>query len=162
MFTLRCTQRLRDRLGLSTRLPDVTTTTTLLGDWYANLLVRRPALVLCVNETTRLSVVLRLTPTKTLYARLRESTGEVLRAIGVDAGEVDAELREMALTLPGATRNRSILGTMNDFEQFIEIKKGRSLLDVSLELADVISLAMATTPRRATLEVFRSHPERMP
>ena len=45
MFTVRCTARLRERLGTAEETAPGRPSTT-LGDWYAHLLVTRPQLVL--------------------------------------------------------------------------------------------------------------------
>lgn len=60
MLTLRCTQKLMRRLKVPTKV-GTHAPTTVLGDWYANLIYARPQqLVLCMNERS-----------SSLYARLK-------------------------------------------------------------------------------------------
>lgn len=83
MFILRCTKTLLKRLKVR---PDESPrpSTTMLGDWYANLLLTRPKqLVLCVSERTLLPVLVEAAGRETLAHRLRDATIDVLRAIGV-------------------------------------------------------------------------------
>ena len=61
MMTLRCTQKLLDRLSLSGNLdtPETLSPTSMLGDWYATILFTRPSqLVLAVSEKSRLCLLL--------------------------------------------------------------------------------------------------------
>lgn len=82
------------------------------GDWYANLLVveRRP-LLLCVAERSLLTVIVPLTPKRTLIPRWRAAVERRLLAIGVAPApaQVAGELAAMAhvsviAALHGATR----------------------------------------------------------
>jgi hypothetical protein len=114
MFTLRCTQRLLARLDAptATALPP----TTVLGDWYANLLnVGRLRLVLCTSERTLLTV---LVPAKELGAlpdRLRTTVGRMLGHLAIPADAIAREDREMRWHQTGPTASRQVLGSMNDF-----------------------------------------------
>src|SRR2546426_11341959 len=82
MFTLRCTARLRKRLG-TTEETTSTPPSTKLGDWYAQLLLTRPQLVLCVSERTLLPVVIAARDGSRLVPRLREAVGQMLRVLAV-------------------------------------------------------------------------------
>jgi hypothetical protein len=54
MMTLSCTRKLLDRAGVFTKA-ETAPPTTVLGDWYANLLFTRPQqLILCMNERSLL------------------------------------------------------------------------------------------------------------
>ena len=70
MFTLRCTRRLLERFGEPAA--DVPAPTTVLGDWYANLLnVGRLRLVLCTSERTLLTVLVPAKDVSALPDQLR-------------------------------------------------------------------------------------------
>lgn len=113
MVTIRCTQKLLRRVQSSASPP---TSTTLLGDWYANILFARPEqLILCVSERTLLPVVVTARDARSLGARLARSLREILLRLGVPPVNVDAEQSQMNSVSFGPTRNRRVLGTINDF-----------------------------------------------
>ena len=90
--------------------------TTLLGDWYANILFARPEqLVLCVSERTLLPVVVTARNARALGVRLAQSLREVLLRLGVSSLLVDGEQSKMNPVAFGPTRNRRVLGTINEF-----------------------------------------------
>jgi hypothetical protein len=89
--------------------------TTVLGDWYANLLYLRPQqLVLAMNERTLLCAVIRAAPAATVAERLRMEVGGLLRDIGVPGVKVEAELVSMEHVTIGTTASRAVLGCMKD------------------------------------------------
>src|SRR2546427_5180067 len=94
MFTLRCTARLRKRLGMTQDAPP-TPPSTKLGDWYAHLLFTRPQLVLCVSERTLLPVLVPARDGSLLVARLRDAAGQMLAALGVADAAVASEQETM-------------------------------------------------------------------
>src|SRR5438034_9676807 len=94
MFTLRCTAKLRKRLGTTEETPSPPPSTT-LGDWYAHLLFTRPQLVLCVSERTLLPVLVPARDGSLLVARLRDAAGQMLAALGVAAAAVASEQEAM-------------------------------------------------------------------
>lgn len=106
MVLLRSTRKLLARLGpgavargaaLSDEASVAPSSTTLLGDWYANLLMvaRRP-LVLCVAERSLFAVVVPLKEAATLVARYRQAVERRLLALDVAPAQVAAELAAMA------------------------------------------------------------------
>ena len=113
VVTIRCTQKLLRRVQSETAPP---ISTTLLGDWYANILFARPEqLILCVSERTLLPVVVTARDARSLGVRLAQSLPEVLVRLGVPPPLVDAEQTEMNPVAFGPTRNRRVLGTINEF-----------------------------------------------
>jgi len=106
MVTLRCTQKLLRRLGVSTKA-ETPQPTTVLGDWYANLVYSRPhQLVLCLNERSLLAVLVSAREGKSLDARFREAVVEAedwlsKHLYSLTAGRYP---REIALELFGAPR----------------------------------------------------------
>jgi hypothetical protein len=132
--------------------------TNLLGDWYANLLVVRPAhLVLCVSERTLLPVLVPAKDIASLPTRLALAAGDMLRAIGVAEEQVIRELRQMVEWRVAKTASRSVLGSMNDFAWMAEVdpRETMSLLDRALLLAECPCKPIGMdNPRRATVALF--------
>ena len=137
MLTVRCTAKLLSRVKVQ---PDSVpaTSTTRLGDWYATILVGRPAhLVLLVNEPTRLAALLPAREISTLTRRIPEAIAAVLLTLGVAASVIDDESAAMSEITYARTANRSVLGTMNDYVIMMEAGTGfqaEELLSVSMFL----------------------------
>jgi hypothetical protein len=111
MVVLRCTQKLLVRLK---QVGDVTAgeSTTRLGDWYGNILrIGRRQHVLFISERSRLPVVLP----KRWRTVFPDVVCERLAIVGVAAADIADERTRMSEITFGATRNRSLLGTLNDF-----------------------------------------------
>src|SRR6266536_72648 len=103
MVTIRCTQKLLRRVP-STAVPS--SSDTLLGDWYANILFARPEqLIVCVSERTLLPVVVLARAASTMGERLAQSLHQVLLGLGVSAHQADAERAKMNPATFGPTRN---------------------------------------------------------
>lgn len=112
MVTLRCTRKLLRRLAQSEQS---TAPTTVLGDWYANVLFSRPQqLVLCVSERSLLPVVLPAKETNTLASRLSVAVGEMLQRLDVAPALIEREQTAMRDFAYGRTQNRRVLGSLND------------------------------------------------
>jgi hypothetical protein len=155
MFTLRCTARLRKRLG-TTEETASTPPSTKLGDWYGHLLFTRPQLVLCVSDRTLLPVLIGARDGRLLVPRLREAVGQMLRALGVAEAAVVAEDGAMRDALIGKTMSRQILGSLNDFVTMLDSYRGAgTLLDVSLRLAETpCGPLQMNSPREETIQTF--------
>ena len=155
MFTLRCTARLRKRLGTTEDTASAPPSTK-LGDWYAHLLFTRPQLVLCVSERTLLPVVIAARDGRLLVPRLHEGVGQTLRALGVAEAAVVAEEDAMMNAVIGKTVSRQVLGSMNDFVCLLDSYRGTgTLLDVSLRLAETpCGPLRMNSPRDETIRVF--------
>ena len=161
MFTLRCTQKLLHR-GLEKAASADVAATTLLGDWYANVLVRRPQhLVLCVSERTLLPVLLPAKDARSLPLRLAEALGSVLGHLGIEPDAVEKERAEMRVARVGRTANRSVLGSLNDFmfqlQVGLDISPERSLLEQALWIGETPCGPMNyASPILATRALFTS------
>ena len=95
MFTLRCTQKLLRR-GLAESTEGAAAPTTLLGDWYANVLVTRPQhLVLCISERTLLPVIVPAKGVGMLPVRLIEALSPILAALSIPPASAQAECERM-------------------------------------------------------------------
>jgi len=155
MFTLRCTARLRKRLGTTEETTSAQPSTQ-LGDWYAHLLFTRPQLVLCVSERTLLPVVIAAREGSLLVPRLREAAAQMLRALGVGEAAVAAGRDAMMDAVIGKTMSRQVLGSMNDFVRMLDSYRGAgTLLDVSLRLAETpCGPVRMNSPQEETIRVF--------
>jgi hypothetical protein len=115
MVVLRCTQKLLARLKQADNLATVESTTR-LGDWYGNILqLGRRQHLLFISERSRLSVVIPIREGKHLASVFPDAVCEVLAHVGVAAEDIADERSRMSEIAFGRTRNRSLLGTLNDF-----------------------------------------------
>ena len=115
MVVLRCTQKLLQRLKQADDLPAVESTTR-LGDWYGNVLeIGRRQMLLFISERSRLPVIIPIRDAKQLPTVFPEAVCEMLAIVGVPAASIADERSRMVEVAFGRTRNRSLLGTMNDF-----------------------------------------------
>lgn len=118
MLILRCTQKLQKRLRLD--FEDAPhSDPSLLGAWYANLLPDFEDVAICVNERTRLTVLVEL-PRRPRLEQLvdgfRNELGWLLLNLGLSGAAI---LRIMdgnkGAVCVARTQGKSRLGTMNDF-----------------------------------------------
>jgi hypothetical protein len=92
MIVLRCTRKLLHRLRVEP-VEAAPESSTLLGDWYANVLfVNRRPVVLAVSSRTLLPVLVPARDPASLPARLAAAVEEILRALGVQDARVEEEL----------------------------------------------------------------------
>jgi Domain of unknown function (DUF6933) len=155
MFTLRCTARLRKRLG-TTEETTSTPSSTKLGDWYAHLLFTRPQLVVCVSERTLLPVLIPARDGSLMVPRLREAAGQMLRALGVAEAAAAGEEDAMVDAVIGKTMSRQVLGSLNDFVRMLDsYHGGGTLREVSLRLAETpCGPLQMNSPREETIREF--------
>src|SRR5439155_26058553 len=140
MVVLRCTQRLLLRLKQFDDAPSVRSTTR-LGDWYGNVLHmgRRHALIF-VSERSRLPILFPIRDANRLRAAFPDAVCHMLAAVGVPAADLELERSRMLEIAYGRTKNRSLLGTLNDMSfgarvHFITDRHD-SLEDIALRLAE--------------------------
>jgi hypothetical protein len=140
MLVVRGTKKLRGRV----RAPAAAvgdTSTTILGDWFANALFWKPQVALLVNERTLLPLYMPLAPAATLLDRVPDAIASLLRRHGVDDEAIASELAAMADTRIAPTDNRSVVGVMNEFAAHGELVLGRhvhDLEDLSLWMSEMI------------------------
>ena len=114
MVTLRSTRKLLRRVGVSPATA-IAPPTTVLGDWYGNLLYSRPKqLVVCINERSLLLVLLPAQDLKQIGPRLQASVVSLLARIGVGKAALAAEARAMEQFAFGPTANRRVVGCLNE------------------------------------------------
>ena len=115
MVVLRCTLRLLVRLKEAGD-PPTAESTTRLGDWYGNILqIGRRQYLLFISERSRLPVVIPITESKRLGTVFPDTVCERLAIVGIAAADIADERIRMSELAFGRTRNRSLLGTLNDF-----------------------------------------------
>lgn len=159
MVTLRCTQKLLRRLEVTDK---PAAPTTVLGDWYANILFSRPhQLVLCVSERSLLPVVLLAKETQTLASRLAGAVGQVLQSLGVAPSQIERELSEMRSFAYSRTQNRRVLGSLKDLmfqlSWYVHHSPEKNLLEQSLHLAETPCSPIGySSPDKLTVELFQS------
>ena len=159
MVTIRCTRKLLRRLDVAAddTMPE---STTILGDWYANILYSRPnQLVLCVSARSLLPVVLPAREIGTLAPRFCDALGSVLMALRIPKGVVEAEMREMEHSVYGPTQNRRLLGSVNDFMYHLSVlvdqKPDLSPTEMALHLAAIPCAPIGYKfPREAAFELL--------
>jgi hypothetical protein len=160
VFTLRCTQKLLRR-GLAETAAS-SQVDTLLGDWYANVLIARPShLVLCVSERTLLPVVVVAKDIKHLPERVVEAVARVLYALRVEPSAIEAELAAMRTWHVGRTASKRVIGSLNDLmfqlANQLHAHPERSLLEQALHLAEVPMKGVEySSADRATTALFAS------
>lgn len=152
MFTIHGTKKLRDKVKEPLVEP-VNSGLNVFGDWYATALFWKPQLALFVNEQTLLPVLLPLAPAKTVGKRFPAAMAEVLRARNVSDRFIDNELEAMGPAVFAKTSNRSVVGTMNEFQFMLSHYVEGDFADRLVEL----SVRLAGTPCGA-LEGLDVHP----
>lgn len=158
-MTLRCTQKLLRRVGASAGA-GASSPTTVLGDWYANLVYAHPEqLVLCMNERSLLVVVLPAKDFKNIGPRFRARVALLLERIGVPLPAVAAEEGEMMELAFGPTASRKVLGCLNEaaFALSDALDRGRAGSVSALEdhlSGYIYSTTKYRKPRELALELF--------
>ena len=141
MLTFRCTKRVLQRLGIEA-IAHAPGSTTLLGDWYVNLLlIRRQRLLIFVSEPTLLSVFVPVSKLSVLVPHFRKALAELLQELGAPSSAIEVETSEMETATFATTANRSVLGSMNDLmfqaRWEIEERPGQELLQLALRLSRI-------------------------
>lgn len=115
MVVLRCTQKLLAHLKRAGDAPPVGSTTR-LGDWYGNILrIGHRQHLIFISARSRLPVLIPVKESRRLDVVFPDAVCEVLAAIGVNVTDIASERSQMSEIAFGPTRNRSVLGTLNDF-----------------------------------------------
>ena len=115
MVVLRCTQQLLRRLKRFDD-PPPDPSTTLLGDWYGNLLRmgRRHAL-LFISQHSRLPVLIPVRQANRLAVVFPDAVCAALAVLAVPQSAIDEERTRMSEVAFDRTNSRTLLGTLNDF-----------------------------------------------
>ncbi len=159
MITVRCTRKLLARAGVPAKV-DTEPPTTVLGDWYSNLIIARPQqLALCMNERSLLVAILPARDFKNVAPRFRAQVVSLLTRIGVPAAAVAAEEKAMQEFGFGPTANRKVLGCLNQAAMVLscELQHPRfsSIAEIEDHFGDYIySVTAYRLPRERALELF--------
>ncbi len=144
MQTIHCTQKLLKEFGMQRpTLPQAVPPHEFLGPWHANLVrIERRKCVLFTNDRTLYSFLVPEVK-KAEIAKFRELFLIHLKVNfmkeGFDAGQIDKALGEYDQIAIAPTRNRSVLGSMNDYVHQLEFIVPRS---GGLERVDMLSVNM--------------------
>ena len=136
--------------------------TTVLGDWYANLLfTRHLRLVICVSERSLLPVFVEAKDRFTFVERFREAVRSVMQEIGVAGCSIEGELDEMSQIKIATTLSRSVLGSLNELGFLSRVSIGRQrqtdLIALAAEIAETpCSPIKYETPKSMTLALLRN------
>jgi hypothetical protein len=160
MFTLRCTQKLLTRM--KTKPSEALPSTTVLGDWYANLVhADRQHLVLCCCENTYLPIVIEARDIDGLVPRLNIALLKVLLSLGVSGPAIDNELALMTDAVVAKTTSRVVVGVMNEYGYAMSGGRHTDLVQLSLWLAHTPLFAAKSKktlwPDEATRAAFAAH-----
>lgn len=145
MLTLCCTQKVRDRLKLTSDLPPPGPSTTALGNWYVNLVrYGRHQVILATSERSLLTLVF---PAKELRESLEFNIQlglrALLHALDVPRAAIDREIGEMQLFMYGKASNRSVLSSMTQLAWDLSFH-----LDEGSD-ATALAVKLSGTPMRA-------------
>jgi hypothetical protein len=139
MLVVHGTKKFLDRVGSPIAAPEDASTTQ-LGSWYATVLFWKTQLALFVNEETLLPMMLPFTPAASVLDRFGPGLESLLRAHGLAAPFITAELSEVRKCRLTKTSNRSVLGIMNEFAYLADVVRHSTdavdLQALSVELAE--------------------------
>lgn len=163
MFTLHCTQKLRERIKADLAPPEPSD--TLLGNWYATALFWKSQVALLVSERTILPVLMPLAPATTLARRFPAQLALVLKAHGIGADPIAKEIWRKGEVAYAKTANRSLVGMLNEFSFLADCWRprfGEDLVALSLKLAENPCGPLRkgpVSPDRALWEVMNAGPD---
>jgi hypothetical protein len=161
MFTLRCTRKLLNYLSADSAGIDIVPT-TVLGDWYANLLfTKHIRLMICVSERSLLPVFVEANARFSFVERFRQSVRSLLEYVGVEATFVEREIGNMFEFQIGATTDRRVLGSLGELSfltrEVIKLQSGLDLMALAAEIAEIpCSVISYQSPKSMTLALLRN------
>jgi hypothetical protein len=130
-----------------------------LGDWYCNVLnVGHSRHVLCLSERTLLPVILPARRSE-FPERFSDYLERVLQHLQISTADIDRQLRTISQSVVAKTKNRALLGSLNDFifSASVFIDRGDSPLEASLRLAEMPSKVIGYSfPVEAAREALSS------
>jgi hypothetical protein len=159
MYSIRCTRKLLDR-GAPIRLPPESASTTVLGDWYANIVFERPEqLIVCISERTLLPVIVLAKDFKRLPDRIAAAVETMLKAIRLPDQDIVEEISDMQQNHFAKTTDRRVLGSLNDFVFHVQdgtaSRREDTLHERALRLAQMpCSVLQYSYPSESALAAF--------
>jgi hypothetical protein len=164
MVNLRCTKKLLEKLHI-TEFKEGIISSNILGDWYANYFnISRNQFIIFTNEITTLSVIIPAKKLSTIIPRFSQSLEILLKSIGLDKEKIDIELKELSNINYTRTKDRSLLGNMNDLTKVTRIwfltEQDGNLSQLNIYLADfLIGPAPYHKPREKVCDLFQKKRE---
>lgn len=156
-LTIRITSKLAKRVKEPLTV-DPTTSTGLLGDWYANLLyIERQQFILAISEKTLLPLLIPAKDAKQFPKRMVESLEDSLAALNIPKEQIAKELAEMSSWAFAKTASRQILGVMTDFGKALDfyVGRGETLLQLQARLVETpCSPIGMDSPVESTCKLF--------
>jgi uncharacterized protein DUF6933 len=155
VFTIRFTRKLLKYLHADALYTDVAPT-TVLGDWYANMLFTRHL------RLSLLPIFVEAKDRSTFANRLRQSVCDQSCKISVVASSlIEAELNEMSQIRIGSTSSRRLLGSLNELgflsRYSIDRRPQIDLIALAAEIAETpCSLIKYESPKSMTLALLRN------
>jgi Domain of unknown function (DUF6933) len=138
VITIRCTERVRKRFKLRAEAAGAAPS-SVLGDWYANLLNHGPErFVVLVSERTLLPLIMPARKSE-FPAKVGEYLGEILKEFGVPTQAIAAEVEATSSYVIGPTQNRQVVGVLNEFIAM-------ATFHIPEESAFLTSLKLSETP----------------
>ena len=136
--------------------------TTLLGDWYANIVFSKPQqLVVCISERTLLPVVVPAKNIHGLPERLCAQLEQLLQFIGVPSAAIEHELAQMHEHQFASTASKSVLGSLNEsifhLSWMLSAHRDCSLLEHAVRLGNIPNKPIGYSfASEATRSLFRA------
>ena len=143
MITIRCTEKAARHLGVA-RFPDAPSGTSILGDWFVNLIPTYGGeLLLFVNERSLVSVCVPAhmeRPLDEFYRRV----ANLLAMLQIPHETIYRELDHYRELTIGKTNSRVILGSMNELAYLTQCEFDKASPQNPVSLSDLeMYLAMA-------------------
>jgi hypothetical protein len=120
MLTIHCTRKLLDFWPATETQGEPTT--TVLGNWYANILDIEPDVVLFMNEKTLLAIPVMAAPIDDLYARFVNTFAFFLDDISVPREKIIDEIQQMRSAQITKTASQSKVASANDQAQRLKLE----------------------------------------
>lgn len=134
MTVIHGTKKFRDRTPSPPKDREIAET-RVLDRWYATVLFWRPQVALLVNTSTLLPLLMPLAPASSLFTRFPEELRLLLETHQAPADFIHAEIEAAKSCTLLPTRDRSVLGVMNEFAFLAEARREQT--------SDLVALAIA-------------------
>jgi hypothetical protein len=164
VVTLRFTRKLLKYFHANALNAEVHST-TVMGDWYANLLfTRHRRLVICVSERSLLPVFVEAKDRSNFAERFRQAVRSVMKGVGAAESSIEGELNEMSQIKITTRLSRRVLGSLNELSllshDFIDRQPQMDLVMLAADVAETpCSLLEYQSPKSVTLALLRNRSE---
>ena len=143
MLILRCTQKLRMKnLGPVGGRQDSLVPT--LGTWHANLIyLANSPIVICVNDRSLLSVIVRGRQFPTILSAITARIGERFGRMGLAEELISREHTAMEVVEVLPSNSKSVLASMNNFVQCLKFQVPARF---NIDQLDELEVVLSETP----------------